>query len=144
MVNKIREYWFGGLLGLFMLLFILLVVIVACAPHNDEKGRGFSGCTYDMVYELNIYGGQKKVWGVVGAIFNSYVCYVKVMRDGFHNFVDGKQATPWENYFFEPYTMNVDENLSEPISKELIDANKLNDSEGDIFDFTKKENDDGK
>lgn len=144
MVNKIKEYWFSGLIGIFMFLFIIFVTIVAIAPHNDEKERGFSKCTYEMSYELNVYGSQKKIWGIVGAIFNSYVCYINVMRDGFHNFIDGKQSTPWENYLFTPYTMEIDKELSEPLSEDLIKASKLNDSDGDVFDFSQKENDDDK
>ena len=140
MVNKIKEYWFGGLIGIFMLLFLVFVVVIAIAPHNDDEQRGFGVCTTDMAYELNMYGGQKKIWGVMGAIFDSYVCYIKVMRDGVHNWVEGKQKTPWENYLFEPKTMEIDKKLSEPYSKDLIKANKLNDDNGDIFDFSVKEN----
>jgi hypothetical protein len=59
-----------------------MVIIIAIAPHNDEKMRGFTPCTYEMADNISIYSGQRQLWGVVGAIVNSYVCYFSVMEDG--------------------------------------------------------------
>jgi hypothetical protein len=140
LVNKIRQYWFGGLLAIFMLLFLGMVIIIAIAPHNDEKMRGFTPCTYEMADNISIYSGQRQLLGVVGAIVNSYVCYFNVMEDGLNKWYNNEQDTPWDNYIFEPETMEVAKELSEPFSNELLKANKLNDESGDIFDFRENEN----
>ncbi len=134
MVEKVKEYWFGLLLFLFSLLFLLFIAIVASAPHDDAKMRGFAPCTYIMTQELNIYASQRDVVGALGAVTQSYICYAKVMKEGLKNWFVGKQSTPWENYFFKADNFIVPPELSEPFSEELLKANRLNDDEpNDMF-----------
>ncbi len=135
MVNKIRQYWFGFLLAVFMVGFLALSIIIAVAPHNDDKMRGFTPCTYEMANSISVYSAKRDIFGVIGAIYNSYKCYLDVMSEGFKNWYDDKQNTPWENYIFEPVSMEIPDELSEPFSEDLLKANKLNEKEGDIFDF---------
>lgn len=135
MVNKIRQCWFGFLLAVFMVGFLALSIIVAIAPHNDDKMRGFAPCTYEMANNIGVYSAERNVMGVVGAISSSYKCYLDVMGKGVENWYNDKQDTPWENYIFEPVSMEIPNELSEPFSEELLKANKLDEKEGDIFDF---------
>ncbi len=129
MVDKIKDYWFGILLFSFSVLFLIFVAIVAAAPHDDLKMRGFVPCTYQMAYEVNLYSSQSNIAGVLGAITESYICYASVMGEGVKLWWDGKQKTPWANYFFQPDTFKIPEELSEPFSEDLLKANRLNDEE---------------
>lgn len=135
MVDKIKEYWFGMLLFALSAIFLVFVAIVAAAPHDDLKMRGFTPCTYQMAYDVNLYATQSDVTGVLGAITKSYVCYAAVMGEGVKLWLDGKQPTPWANYFFKADTFKIPEELSEPFSEDLLKANRLDDAdERDIFD----------
>lgn len=129
MVDKIKDYWFGILLFSFSVLFLIFVAIVAAAPHDDLKMRGFVPCTYQMAYEVNLYSSQSNIAGVLGAITESYICYASVMGEGVKLWWDGKQKKPWANYFFQPDTFKISEELSEPFSEDLLKANRLNDEE---------------
>lgn len=144
MAVKIREYWFGGLMALFVVLFLLFVAIVATAPHNDAKMRGFAPCTYVMAEELSAAAGGRKVWEVMTVIGRGYLCYAGVMRKGVAFWVDGKQPTPWANYMFEPETYLAAPDESEPFSEDLLKANLLDEEENSSFDVNEKimENDD--
>lgn len=139
MVEKIKEYWFGMLLFVFSAMFLVFVAIVATAPHDDLKMRGFTPCTYQMAYDVNLYSTQSDIAGVLGAITKSYVCYAAVMGEGVKLWLNGKQSTPWDNYFFKADTFKIPEELSEPFSEDLLRANRLDDEqEQDIFDEYQK------
>lgn len=129
MAVKIKEYWFGGLMALMVVLFLLFVVVVAVAPHNDMKMRGFAPCTVMMAEELNISAGQKKMWEVMSAVSGGYLCYAAVMREGASLWLEGKQPTPWANYLFEPETYIVSPEESEPLSEDLLKANLLDEED---------------
>lgn len=120
-------------MALFVGLFLLFIVVVAVAPHNDEKMRGFTPCTMMMAEELNMSASQKKIWDVMASVNRGYLCYAAVMREGVGLWLDGKQPNPWANYMFQPesYVATVEE--SEPFSKDLLDANLLDDQEGESF-----------
>lgn len=145
MALKIREYWFGGLMALFVLVFLLFVAVVAAAPHNDAKMRGFAPCTYTMAEELSKASGERKVWEVMTAVGKGYVCYAGVMRQGAELWVAGKQPTPWANYMFEPDTFLAKPEESEPFSEDLLKANLFDEEEKSSFEDNEqiKENDDG-
>ncbi|MBE6462474.1 MAG: hypothetical protein E7005_01795 [Alphaproteobacteria bacterium] len=140
MVEFIKKYWFGCILSVFSLFVLGVVLVVSIAPHNDKEMKGFSVCTYGMANELSVYSAKKDILGVVQAIVESYVCYVGVMFEGLSLWSKGEQKTPWENYLFEQvdFTEFEDEDV-EPISEDLLKANKLNDEEGRVFDFSIKE-----
>lgn len=139
MVEKIKEYWFGMLLFVFSAMFLVFVAIVAAAPHDDLKMRGFTPCTYQMAYDVNLYSTQSDISGVLGAIAKSYVCYAAVMGKGVKLWLSGNQSTPWANYFFKADTFKIPDELSEPFSEDLLQANRLDDAdEQDIFDEYQK------
>lgn len=146
MAVKIREYWFGGLMALFVVLFLLFVAIVATAPHNDARMRGFAPCTFVMAEELNAAAGERKIWEVMTVIGKGYLCYAGVMRLGAELWAEGKQPTPWANYMFTPETYLALPDESEPFSEDLLKANLLDEDEKSSFEDNEeiKENDDEK
>lgn len=131
MALKVREYWFGGVMTLVVVLFLLFVVIVAVAPHNDMKMRGFAPCTYQMAEELNASASGKKIWEVMSAVGGGYLCYAGVIRRGVSLWMERKQSTPWANYMFEPETYTATAEESEPLSEDLLNANLLDDNDED-------------
>ena len=110
----------------FGVLFFIVMLLVVFG-----KTSGFD----QMVYDVNLYSTQSDVGGVLGAIAGSYVCYASVMGEGVKLWLNGKQSTPWANYFFKPETFRVPEEMSEPFSEDLLKANRLDDEdeEQDIF-----------
>lgn len=125
MVKALKEYWFGILLLTAALLFLIFAAVVAAAPHDDAKMRGFTPCTYRLAQELSIHGAGRRIWGVLGAVGESYACYAGVVADGVGLWLEGKQPRPWSNYFFESENFKVPPELSEPFSEDLLKANRL-------------------
>jgi len=41
-------------------------------------------------------------------MLKNHVCDFNVVKTGFSLWLDGKQKTPWKNYYFEPVTENPD------------------------------------
>lgn len=146
-LRAIKEYWFGGLMAFIVLLCLLFVVMVASAPHNDAKMRGFAPCTFVMAEELSTAASEHKVWQVMTAVGKGYICYAGVMRQGVDLWLDGKQPTPWANYMFKPETFVASAEESEPLSDDLLKANLLDEEENksfDVNDENKESNNDGK
>lgn len=128
MVKFIRLHWFGLSLSIFVVLFMLFTLIIAIAPHNDAKMRGFTPCTYQMAGALN-QETSHKMMNVFKIVIGGYLCYLQVMGEGAKQFALGKQKTPWENYLFEEESFNVIPEESEPFSPELLEANVLDEQE---------------
>lgn len=118
-------------MALFVVLFLLFVAVVAAAPHNDAQMRGFAPCTYTMAEDLNAGAGSKKMWQVISAVSHGYLCYAGVMREGVELWAAGRQPTPWANYMFEAETYLAKSGESEPLSEELLEANRLDDAQDD-------------
>ena len=129
MAIKIREYWFGLLMIVWVVVTLLFVLIVAIAPHNDIKMRGFTPCTYDMAGAVSDAGSSRHFWGVMSGVGKGYLCYARVMKQGFALWIKGEQPTFWSNYLFEPEVYDATPAESEPLSKELLNANLLDDEE---------------
>ena len=123
MVKYLKECWFGILLFISVGIFLLFVMVVETAPHNDLKMRGFTPCTYEMA--ANFAEEKIKIADVFFIIGKGYVCYFEVMKKGAEDWWNGKQRTPWENYWFEEYNFEIDDELSEPFSDDLLKANRL-------------------
>ena len=114
---------------------LIYSLVVVMSPHSDGQMRGFAPCTYELAINLSHQGGQSKVWGVAGAVTKANLCYIGVIRNGVELWVKGKQPTPWANYMYEPEPFYEDEN-AEPISKELLEANLLDDDDGEVIKIT--------
>ncbi len=106
---------------------LLFVLIVAIAPHNDVKMRGFAPCTYDMAGQINEAGAARSLFGVMSGVGRGYLCYAEVMKQGIVRWINGEQPAIWSNYLFEPEVYDVAPEESEPLSKELLNANLLDD-----------------
>ena len=131
MVSRLREYWFGILISLMVVVCLIFSLIVVLSPHSDGKMRGFAPCTYELAVRLSQQSGEGKLWGVAGAVTNANLCYVSVIREGVELWVQGKQSTPWANYMYEPEPFYEDANI-EPISEDLLKANLLDDEDGEV------------
>lgn len=130
MVNKLKEYWFGILMFSIVIVCIVFTIIVALSPHSDSKMRGFSPCTLEFASKLSTESAKNKLWGVFGAVVDVNLCYAGIMRQGMELWIEGKQDRPWSNYIFEKEKEidNFYEDV-EPFSKELIEANLLNEED---------------
>lgn len=124
MFAVLKEYWFGFLLTLAGLGFLLFFGIIASAPHDDAEMRGFTPCTNKLVYELAT-ADERSFSFVFSAVSGSYICYAEVMINGWRLWRAGEQSRPWSNYFFATDNFSVSPELSEPISEELRKANLL-------------------
>ena len=126
------------IMALFTLLITLVVgsiVIVSIAPHNDAKMRGFTPCTYEMGLKLSDPRLNIGLTYAFRVAMQSYVCYGNVIKDGVVNWLNGEQERPWDNYLFEPEIWEVPDELAEPFSQDLLDANKLNNNDGNVYQF---------
>ena len=96
MVKFIRLHWFGLCLGLLVLCFMLFTAIIAVAPHNDARMRGFTPCTYQMAVALqqNRTTPKSHIFKIIG---EGYWCYFRVIGEGIDRFVKNEQPTPWAN-----------------------------------------------
>lgn len=140
MVNKFKENWFGILIITMVLFVLLLVAVVSVAPHNDENLRGFTPCTIEMAEKLSFYGANKDVLGTTKSVLYSYVCYLKVIKEGAKLWAKGEQQYPWDNYWFETKKNKMAREIYEPLSDELIEDSKKVKENYDMFNV--KENDD--
>ena len=81
----LKHHWFGLILSLFMLAYLLVFVLVLLSPRYDVQKRGFIPCTEAMAERL--IDCDNGAW-----------CMLKtIVRNG-----GGKKKTPWANYLFEP------------------------------------------
>ena len=137
MLKFLREYAFFIVLGIFVLCFIGFVTIIAVAPHNDIKMRGFTPCTYQIAEKLMVDETLRQS-EVLGIIAKGYGCYFKVMKDGILFFYKGQQPTPWANYLFEQEKNTIEEDFDEDLEENnlLLEDEKV----GDLLDISTKEN----
>ncbi len=96
----IKHHWFGLIISLFMLAYLLVFVLVLFAPRYDEQKRGFIPCTEIMAEELIFC--DNNAWCMLKTIGKNTWCDTKVVARGFGQWLKGEQKTPWANYIFEP------------------------------------------
>lgn len=125
MGKALKEYWFGILLLTAALLFLIFAAIVAAAPHDDAKMRGFTPCTYRLAQELSLQGAGCRIWGVLGAV-GEKLCLLCGHCCGRRRALAGRQtAGAMEQLFFESENFKIPPELSEPFSEDLLKANRL-------------------
>lgn len=130
MAVKSRDTWFYIFLAVLVVFFMGFAAIVAISPHNDAKMRGFTPCTLELADELSSMGGEGKIWGVLGAVGKSYLCYAGVIRQSTEGWLKGQLPTPWAGYLFEPEVVSgLEDEESAEFYDELNDANLLDDAE---------------
>ncbi len=106
-MNFLKQYWFGLLVTLVLLLAALLFLIVLLSPRQDNQRRGFIPCTENMAAEL--YDCNGRSFCMLGAVLNNSLCDAGVVWTGVKEWSAGKQAAPWSNYFFTPDVSSEDE-----------------------------------
>lgn len=106
----IKRHWFGLIVSLIVLSYILLFLIILASPKVDIKKRGFIPCTEAFIEQANTCGGS---WCMLKMVTANSFCDFKVVGNGFINWVKGEQPRPWSNYLFEPEMDDMDEGLQE-------------------------------
>ncbi len=115
----IKHHWFGLCIGLFLIVFMLMLVLILLAPKQDAKSRGFIPCTEVMVDTLLTC--DREVWCASRAVLQNSWCDIKVIGRGIKLWGQGKQPYPWSNYIFTPelpLTSFVDEEARQQYLKE--------------------------
>lgn len=107
----LKCYWFSMLISFILLVSFLLFLLILLSPRYDTQKRGFIPCTEELAQNLLSCPQESKYsCGIKHILTNSW-CDIKVIGQGWQNWWQGKQKTPWSNYIFKP-EMNkpIDEN----------------------------------
>ncbi len=107
MITFVKHHWFGLILSLFMLAYLLVFVLVLLSPRYDAQKRGFIPCTEAMAERL--IDCDNSAWCMLKTIAENSWCDARVVGSGFKNWLQDKQETPWANYLFEPEQTAPDE-----------------------------------
>ena len=99
-MNFWRNHWFGLLVSVFMGLYVIVFLLVLMAPKQDAEQRGFVKCSAAMYENLQQCSSSKAC--MLKEVLRNSWCDVKVVAEGIKLWAQGAQATPWENYFFQP------------------------------------------
>ncbi|MBQ8677091.1 MAG: hypothetical protein IJ529_01320 [Alphaproteobacteria bacterium] len=99
-MNFIKQHWFGGLVGVVTVFFVLLIILVAISPKYDAQNRGFVYCTGELIEQIN--DCERTLFCSTKAIVKSTVCDISIVAQGFSRWLAGRQPYPWSNYLFTP------------------------------------------
>ena len=103
MLKKIKKHWFGIIFGTLFVLYALFLMLIFFAPRVDLAERGFVFCTKQMINDFHQCQNHK-VLCTIKVMFKNNACDFGVINKGFKLWFEGKQETPWANYYFEPIT----------------------------------------
>jgi len=113
MCRFLKKHLFWSVVGFIFALYFVFLGIIFFAPRVDAQGRGFIPCTEEMMNRL--YQCEKnKVWCAVKIVIRNNACDMRVIKKGFSLWLEGKQKTPWANYYFTPIiepATDTDENF---------------------------------
>ena len=101
-LQKIRYYWFGIFISAIIFISVSFFLIILLSPKQDAQKRGFIPCTEQLAQNLYACAQDKKYSCLVKEILKNSWCDVKVIGQGFSNWLAGRQPAPWSNYFFTP------------------------------------------
>ena len=104
-MTSIKTHWFGLLIGLWLLAFIVMLVLIVVSPKHDLKNRGFTYCTQNLISDLQ--DCDRAIICSTKAVTLSTWCDIKIIAQGLKLWYKGEQATPWSNYIFEPETTRL-------------------------------------
>lgn len=97
----IKKNLFWIIADIFFTVYFLFLALIFFAPRVDLAERGFIPCTKKMINDM-LSCQQNKTWCTVKFVLKNNVCDFKVVKEGFHLWLAGKQERPWSNYYFEP------------------------------------------
>lgn len=99
-MNFIKYYWFNILIALIIIFGMVMTLIVAFSPREDNLKRGFIPCTEELADNILSCGGS--LWCATKAVIKNSMCDADVIFNGFTLWIKGQQKTPWSNYIFTP------------------------------------------
>ena len=91
----LKHHWFGLILSLFMLAYLLVFVLVLLSPRYDVQKRGFIPCTETMAERL--IDCDNGAWCMLKTIVRNGWCDAEVIGGGFRMWLRGEQKTPCLN-----------------------------------------------
>lgn len=116
-MSFIKKYWFGTTIGLFLAMFIVVLVLILISPKQDAKNRGFVYCTQNLIDDL--IECDKQLWCTSKSILKNSWCDIHIIGQGLRNWVKGQQDYPWSNYIFEP-ELSQDSYVDEEARQEYL------------------------
>lgn len=120
MYKFIKRHWFGLIVIIVALIYLIMFLLVMLSPRQDKFDRGFIPCTKQMVSE--IFNCKKnKYFCMATAIIKNGTCDAKVIFTGLNGWIEGKQPTPWHNYLFTPEVAN--DNVNDAELQKFYDEN---------------------
>ncbi len=96
----LKNHWFGFLLSLIFGAYVLVFLLVLFAPTKDMQNRGFTKCSTALYNDLKLC--NRSSWCLLQKVLINNWCNVTVVGEGVSAWINGEQASPWANYFFEP------------------------------------------
>ena len=102
MFQFLKKHLFWIVCGGIFALYFAFLAIIFFAPRADRLERGFIPCTHQLMDKLYACHEKKSIWCQAKAIVQNNACDFKVMKDGFKAWLEGRQETPFSNYYFEP------------------------------------------
>lgn len=112
----LKNRWFGLLISAFLLLLLLYFAVIFASPRYDMQNRGFIPCTEKMAEEI-IACKENRLSCTFMAIWRNNLCDLEVIHQGWQNWRQKKQPSPWSNYLFIP-ELPVDELTEDPVLRE--------------------------
>lgn len=88
----LKHHWFGLILSLFMLAYLLVFVLVLLSPRYDMQKRGFIPCTEAMAERL--IDCDNGAWCMLKTIVRNGWCDAEVIGGGFRMWLRGEQKRP--------------------------------------------------
>lgn len=95
------------LIGFILIVPMVFFALIMMSPRQDIHKRGFIPCTEQLVENFTACNG--KTLCMCGTVLQNTHCDFKVIFQGFGNWMDGQQPTPWANYIFEPVLLEEEE-----------------------------------
>lgn len=126
-----KEYWFGMLTSLILLVGFLFFLLVLLSPRQDIQKRGFIPCTETLAQNILNCPTDTKYRCIFAEIMQNSWCDIKVIGTGLTSWIQGRQSTPWANYIFRPEVYPADQNRDE------LDAEFYNSSAHPELDLLK-------
>ena len=109
-MDRIIKIIFYGCLGLFVAFVMYLTVVMYISPRQDMQKRGFIPCTETLVYNITSCEAGK-IRCPLKYLWQDIRCNVRVIANGFGQWVKGTQPRPWSNYLFVPVTEETENEI---------------------------------
>ena len=83
MLKFIKIHWFGLIVSLLGLAFLVFFILIALSPRQDKLERGFIPCTKNMMQQMLRCPANQKAWCMTKAIAQNTLCDARVISSGF-------------------------------------------------------------